>query len=79
MLYRYFIKLVNTQCKKSKAIPVTGSEGSYGYETSRLQHFLDNLLTDCGEGVSLTRRPPFTPQVDSWYSFLLEVESTPGP
>jgi hypothetical protein len=29
--------------------------------------------------VSPTRRPPFTPQEDSWYSFLLEAESTPGP
>jgi hypothetical protein len=25
-------------------------------------HFLDNLLTDGGEIVSLTRRPPFTPR-----------------
>jgi hypothetical protein len=25
------------------------------------------------------RRPPFTPKEDSWYSFLLETESTPGP
>jgi hypothetical protein len=29
--------------------------------------------------VSLTRRPPFIPQEDSWYSFLLEAESTSGP
>jgi hypothetical protein len=29
--------------------------------------------------VSLTRRPPFIPQEDSWYSLLLETESTPGP
>jgi hypothetical protein len=40
--------------------------------------FLDNRLTDGGEVVSLTRRPPFTPQEDSWYSFLLEAESTQG-
>jgi hypothetical protein len=26
-----------------------------------------------GKVVSLTRRPPFTPQEDSWYSFLLEA------
>jgi hypothetical protein len=25
------------------------------------------------------RRPPFTPLEDSWYSFLLEAESTAGP
>jgi hypothetical protein len=36
---------------------------------------LDNRLTDGGEVVSLTRRPPFTPKEDSWYSYLLEAES----
>jgi hypothetical protein len=36
-------------------------------------------LTDGGKVVSLTCRPPFTPQEDSWYSFLLEAESTRGP
>jgi hypothetical protein len=40
---------------------------------------LDNRHTDGDEVVSLTPRPPFTPQEDSWYSFLLEAESTPGP
>jgi hypothetical protein len=34
---------------------------------------LDNRLTDGGEVVNLTRQPPFTPQEDSWYSFLLEA------
>jgi hypothetical protein len=64
--------------KKSEAIPVTGREGLYGCETSRLPHLLDNRLTDGGKVVSLTSRPPFTPQEDSWYSFLLKAESTPG-
>jgi hypothetical protein len=45
----------------------------------RLPHFVDSRLTDGGKVVSLTRRPPFTPQEDSWYSFLLEAESTLGP
>jgi hypothetical protein len=45
---------------------------------SRLPHFLENRLTVGGEFVSLTQWPPFTPQEDSWYSFLLEDESTPG-
>jgi hypothetical protein len=48
--------------KKGKAISVTGRGGPQGCETSRLPHFLDNRLTDGGEVVSLTRRPPFTPR-----------------
>jgi hypothetical protein len=51
-------------------MPVTGRGGPEGCETLR--------LTDGGD-VSLTRRPSFTPQEDSWYSFLSETESTPGP
>jgi hypothetical protein len=59
--------------KKVKAIPLTGRGDPYGCETLRLPHFLDNRFTDDGEIVSLTRLPPFTPQEDSWYSFLLEA------
>jgi hypothetical protein len=62
---------------KGKAIPVRGCGGPYGCETSRPPHFPENRFTDDGEVVSLTRRPPFTPQENSWYS-LLEAESTPG-
>jgi hypothetical protein len=39
--------------KKVTAISVTGCGGTYGCETSRLPHFLDNRLTDGGEIVSL--------------------------
>jgi hypothetical protein len=61
----------------SIAIPVAGCGGPQDCETSRLPHFLDSRLTDGGEVVSLTRRSSFTPQEDSWYSFLLEAETTP--
>jgi hypothetical protein len=46
---------------------------------SRIPHFLDSRLTDGGEVVIPTHKPSFTPQEDSWYSFLFEAESTPGP
>jgi hypothetical protein len=45
---------------RRKSVPVTDRGSPQGYETSRLQHFLENRLTDCGEAVSLMRRPLFT-------------------
>jgi hypothetical protein len=53
-------------------------EDPQGCKTSTLPSFQDNRLTDGGRVVSLKRRPPFTPQEDSWYSFLLEAESIHG-
>jgi hypothetical protein len=64
--------------KRGKAIPVPGHGGPKGCERLRVPRYLDNRLTDGGKVVSLTRRPPFTPQEDSWYSFLLGAESTPA-
>jgi hypothetical protein len=74
-----FTSLSTVHLNKGKVIPVTGHEGPRGCETSRLPHLLDKRLTDGGKVVSLTRRPPFTSHGDSWYSFLLEAESTPWP
>jgi hypothetical protein len=54
---------------KANAIPVIGRGGPWDCETSRLQHFLDNRLTDGGEVLSLTRWPPFTPRKISGTDF----------
>jgi hypothetical protein len=54
---------------KCKVIPVTGRGGPQSCETSRLPHFLENRLTDVGEIVSLTLRPPFTPRKISGTNF----------
>jgi hypothetical protein len=43
-----------------EGITVRGRGGPQGCETLRLPHCLDNRLTDGGEVVSLTRRPPLT-------------------
>jgi hypothetical protein len=63
ILFPLNFKLFNV---KGKAVPVTGREGPQGCETSRLPNFLNNRLTDGGEVVSPTRRPPFILQEDSW-------------
>jgi hypothetical protein len=44
---------------------------------STLPHFLENLLIDGGQIIGLTRRASFTSYEDSWYSVLLNTESTP--
>jgi hypothetical protein len=56
-MYMYMVSEIELfHCKgKGKATLVTGREGPYGCETSRLPHFLNNRLTDGGEVVSLTR------------------------
>jgi hypothetical protein len=76
---RESFQLSDLKSKKGKAIPVTDRGGPEGCEWSRLPHFLESRLTDDGDVVNLTRRTPFTPQEDSWYSFLSEAVLTPGP
>jgi hypothetical protein len=83
----YLIKYLPQKCFKSElkillrsiSYPCNRPWSPQGCETLRLPHFLDNQLTDIGEAVSLKSWPPLTPQEHSWYSFLLEAESTPGP
>jgi hypothetical protein len=57
--------------EKGEAVPLTGREGPWGCEMSR--------LTDDGEFVSLTRRHAFTPRKISATHFCQEAELTPGP
>jgi hypothetical protein len=53
------------KCKvksKHKAFPVTGRWGLQGCEMLRIQHCVDNRLTDGGEVVTLMHRKRSTPQ-----------------
>src|SRR5215469_14131233 len=63
---------------KCKAIPLQAWSGPEGYRKLRFPDFM-TTAQDGGKVVSLTHRPPFTPRKYTWYSFLLEAESTPGP
>jgi hypothetical protein len=72
--------LVELNSPKGKAIPVRGREGPYGCGTSKLPHFLYTVSSQMAVRLSALRAGrPLPPQEDSWYSFLLEAESTPGP
>jgi hypothetical protein len=73
------IKEKSQRRKKIELLHVTGRGGPYSCEMSRLPHFPVSWLTDGGKVVSLMRWAYLYPQEDSWYSFMLEAESTPGP
>ena len=61
-----------------KSVPLQAWSGP---ESSRKLRFPDFMTTaqDGGKVVSLTHRPHLPPRKYTWYSFLLEAESTPGP
>jgi len=63
--------------RQGKAVPLQAWSGP---EVSRKLRFPDYMTTaqDAGKVVSLTYRT-HTSRKCSWYSFLLEAESTPGP
>jgi len=62
---------------KGKAVPLQAWTGPDG---SRKLSFPD-FVTTARDGSRLSALAPaaFTPRKYSWYSFLLEAESTPGP
>jgi len=63
---------------KSKSVPLQAWSGPEGSTKLRFPDFV-TTAQDGGKVVSLTHRLPLPPGNIPWYSFLLEVESTPGP
>ena len=63
---------------RCKAVPLQAWSGPEGSRKSRFPHSI-TTAQDCGKVVNLTHRPPLPPRKYTWYLFLLEAESTPGP
>ena len=70
------LKYIKYKVKQNS--PVRGLNGPEGSRKLSFPEFV-TTAQDGGKVVSLTHRPPFIPRIYSWYSFLLEAESTPGP
>ena len=77
MFFVTYLKPFNDQ-GKGKSVPLQAWNGPDG---SRKLKFPDFMTTaqEGGKVVSLTHRPHLPPGKFSWYPFLLEAESTPGP
>ena len=69
---RYIFQIIG------KAILLQAWSGPKGSRKLRFPEFM-TTAQEGGKVVSLTHRPPLPPRKSSWYSFLLEDESTPGP
>jgi len=66
----------NGKCK-GKAVPLQAGTGPEGSMKLRLPDFM--ITAQDGGRLSALRTGCLTPRKYSWYSFLLEAESTPGP
>jgi hypothetical protein len=76
LLYLYLTDAVTIS--KGEVIPVTGRGSPQGCETSRLPHFPRQSAHKWRWVCQPYATVALQPQEDSWYSFLLEAESTPG-
>jgi len=63
------LNVKQSQCRPGQALRVAGGWGS---------QFSWPSANEGGKVVSLKHRPPLPTRKYSWYSFLLQAESTPG-
>jgi hypothetical protein len=68
----------NIMQSKGKAIPLQALTSPEGYRRLRLPDF-KTIGTSKWQRCQPYAPAAFTPSKYSWYSFLLEAESTPGP
>jgi hypothetical protein len=62
-----------------KSYSITGLDRSLGLQEVEALRISRQSAHEGGMVVSPTHRPPLPLIIYPWYSFLLEVESTPGP
>ena len=73
------VGIVRSRTKATEFFFFTGLEWPRGFQEVRFLRFHDNGTQEGGKVVSSAYRPHLPPGKFSWYSFLLEAESTPGP
>jgi len=69
---------LNTNNKSGAAVPLKAWSGPEGSRKLRFPDYV-TVTPDGGKVVRPTHQPPLPPRKYSWYSFLLEAQSTTGP
>jgi len=72
-----FFKITNALECKGKPVPLQAWTGPESYRNLRFSDFV--TMAQDGGRLSAYAPAAFTPRKYSWYSFLFEAESTPGP
>ena len=72
------IDISNRNKVKGKSVPLQTWSSPEGFRKLKFPDFMTTAQKG-GKVVSLTHRPHLPPRKFSWYSFLLEAESIPGP
>jgi len=78
---RFEVNRVNDTIKKQKSHPITGLDRPRGFQEVEAPRFPDirHMKVVRLSALRTGRLYPLPPRKYSWYSFLLEAESTPGP
>jgi hypothetical protein len=62
----------------SMSYPIRGLDKSLGLQEVEAPRISGQSAYESNKVVIPTHRPPLSPRIYAWYSFLLEAKSTPG-
>jgi len=64
---------------KNKSYPYRDINRPLGRQEVEAKRIYRQSVHEDGKVISTTHRPPLSPSIHLWYSFLIDIESTPGP
>jgi hypothetical protein len=78
-MFKTIFSSLDTTVVLFKSNPITGLDRPLGFQKVEAPRIFRQSAHEDGKVVSPTHRPPLPTMKYSWYSFLLEAKSSPGP